>query len=66
MSKNEELWEKIKQKLISDAEISSELITTIDTKVLNGSLDQDDWKNLILRSLTISQPNQGDGATDDE
>ena len=61
MSKNEELWERIKQNISGANILTQEKLNGLDSKVIGGSIDQDDWKNLILRSLSETDEQPGCG-----
>ena len=65
MSKNEKLWERVKQRISDETTLTQDELTHLDRKIITSTIDQDDWKNLVLNSLEEPEKIRKDGDEND-
>ncbi len=65
MSKNEELWERIKQRISEGTALTEDQLCNLDRKIIASTIDQDDWKNLVLNALEEPEKMKEDGDGND-
>ena len=57
MTNSEELWQLIRDKVVAEGVLGTDDIDRISRKVISGTVDQDDWKNLVLNCIDQEQTN---------
>ena len=57
MTNSDELWQLIRDKVVAEGILDANEIDRMSRKILAGTVDQDDWKNLVLNSIEQEETN---------